>query len=1569
MIKLSWFALAVTALFSGVVPVHAATTIEREFRYPATRMKLTQNSDGTTQVVMPELQRDFTPGHPDLPLAGERVDLPDGMRVSAVEVIAVETAPLATNSRIATAQVIRPGLGPIDRTAPDPKFFTGSSALPSVLASLGAQGFERGHNVAWLQVSPVRWTPGTGLLERVDRVRVRLTLEPTTEAPLARERIVPEWEDHAVVTRPAGRTVGPTSLVRREGDASAFRPTQVPSVLGSPVAYVIITNDDMAAQFQRLADWKTQCGVPAVVRTTSFINAQYPFGADDAERIRLFIRDAYTRWGIKWVLLGGDTDVIPTRLARTEFYGGEMIACDNYFACLDRNWNADGDSLYGEAYNLSANPGDNIDLMPEVYVGRAPTVTVAQAQQFVDKSLQYEKTPVGDYEQNLLLFAEVLFPQDWSTGQLTSLDGAELVEDLLPRLNANPQVHYQRLYENYTDSRWQPGALQERRVTVLDSLDRGYNIAVHVGHGYRNVMSVGDDNLTNADAQALTNGNRLINLYAIDCTSNAIDFPCIGEAFLHAPNGGAVTNIGSTRFDFPTAGRSYQKAYFDTLYRDSITAVGAAQALSKLPFVAFSTYDGVNRWTQLTLLLLGDPELHIYLGTPRTLTVTAPGTLVISDSTFNVNVAIGGVPLYGARVTAYRPNDEFFTTLTDGAGNAVLAFRPDSTGSMTLTVTGFDCRPYQVTIPIVNSVQPTLAARPAVIDDDNAGGTIGNANGIFDAGETVDLLIPIKNNGGLSALGVTATLSTTDGLVTVVNPNVTYGTIGAGTLTSPAAGFRVSLPFSAADQREIPFNLRLVDSANRSYLESFQVVARAPDLHHYAHVINDVGGTPNGISEPGETCTYGVKLRNLGTGLAQGVTAKLRSLDGLSTVTDSTSSWGDIGTGLESQGDPLVFVPTSTSAKLQLRVSDQYGELWTQMLDLLPPPTPADLLGTGAATTIKLTWARIFSTDLLGYNVYRSSSSGGPFVRINSIPTERTAYFQDSGLLPLTRYYYKVSAVDSTGNESPLSVAQFASTNPPTHAIFPIPMGGNTPSSVAIDHVYSGYPVALVAGSDFLYCWNPDGTAPVDADGAGSTSGDFTKLGNYYAAGPSIADIDGGAKEIIAPSWYSQQVFVFDPSGNLKPGWPISTIDPVWSSVAVGDLNNDGQKELVFGSNGTKLYVFRANGTEWMDGDANPTTNGVFKVLGSDYNFGTPALADLDGNGELDIIYGSFDGYLYAWRPSGANLPGFPVNLHGPITASVAVGYLDGPGDTQLDIVVPTGGDSLFVIRADGSCKPGFPLWLKLGGSSKTPSPALADMNADGFVDIIVATTGGGIYCWNHNGILQFPWGNIRFSPLTSGATESSPVVADINGDGVPDVVMGDETGELAAMSGVDGSMLAGFPIQLDGEVRGTPAVCDCDGDGKTELVLAGWDKNLYMWDYDFPFSPAQPPAWPQFHHDAARTGVTTSPIFVGVDDPTPSTIPTAIEFAAPAPNPARVGSRMDYAIPAGHEGERFELAVYDLTGRRVQSLATGTAHSGRYSAAWNLRGADGSRADAGVYFVRFTLGSSARTRKLVIIH
>ena len=1570
LVALAFIVLASTA---------SALTIERTLTLDAAKLRVS-SSQGLTMIEALGGTHEFTPGRPDLPWVAERVDLPAGMKVTGVEVVSFQSELLRDGVRVAPAPVIRPGAGPGERTVADARAYATTGFLPEQLASVGTQGSQRGRNVAFLRIAPTRWNPSTGQLERIASVQLRLTVVDGAAPAVTRERIVREWEDELPSGIPTRALVSTSSnVVTRDAagkpQAEPFKPLQVPSVLGSPVQYVIITNDAMAPTFQQLADWKTQTGVPAVVRTLSFIRQQYPIGADDAERIRLFIRDAYSRWGVKWVLLGGDTDVIPERLGfNISFYQLEHIAADFYYSCLDGNWNANGNSEYGEGFQDEFVPGDQADLLPEVYVGRAPVSTPLEAQTFINKTSQYERTPVAGYLNKWLLFAEVLFPQPYNGGPV-DLDGAQLAEDVLPFTDRTPAIQVKRLYENFTEPTYRPGALPESKAIVLAELQTGPSLALHVGHGFRNSMSLGDATMVNSDASNLTNGNKLFNLYAIDCTSNAIDFPCIGEAFFKNPNGGAVTVVGSTRFDFPTAGRAYQQEYFRLFFQDSVSAIGELQARQKLPFVAFSFYDGVNRWTQMTLLMLGDPELRMYNGEFRTLQVNGPASFALGDSAIAVHVETGGLPLYKARVTVYKANDEFRTALTDGAGNVTLPFRPDSTGAFTLTVTAYNARPFQATLTVTASASAAVGEGALTVDDDNVGGTNGNSDCFADAGETVDLRLALRNRGGAGTTGaVAATITTTDGLVTIVNPNGVYGSIGAGATGNPVTPFRLSVPANIPDQREIPFTLILWDGA-RSWRENFQVTVRAPEPKHIEHIVTESPGNNDGRPTVGETATYVPRIRNTGSGIARGVVAKLRALNGFATVTDSVATLGDIAAFTTTQADGFVFNVTAPGALLQLEISDALQVRSTQKLDLTFPAAPFNLAGLGEADAVKLTWDPNFEADLAGYNVYRSTAPAGPFTKANIVPTERTSYYHDEALPALTRFYYRVTAVDSSGNESTAFNTISISTNPPLHAIFPVPTGGTTPSSVALEFPYSLTNGTIAAGSDVLYVLNADGSAPVDADGAGATLGDFTTRGQYYAAGPSMAVLGPAERmSFIAPCWDSAGVYVFDSNGQIRPGFPLRTPDPVWSSAVITDLDADGQMEMAFASNGNRFYVMRANGNEWMDGDANPATKGVFKVLGQPVNFGSPAAADIDNDGLPEIVYGSFDSKLYVWNPDGSNVNGFPFTANGPIWASAAIGYMDGPGDSQPEIVFASAVDSLYVLTSDGKRRAGWPKFVRTGGSSKSPSPALADMNNDGFLDVVYQSTNGGMYVFNRDGSLLPIWNNVRYSALTSAASESSPVVADINGDGFNDIVCGGEEGQLFAFSGANASVLPGFPIQLSGEIRGAPAVGDIDGDGKTEIVIAGWDKNVYVWDYDFTYSPGRTPPWPQFHHDARRTGFASAPLFVGVGDgegPTPGGRVAQLEFAPPQPNPTRTGvnrTRMWFGVPANLAGTPYDLDIYDLSGRLVQRVDSGLAPVGRFSLEWNMRDAQGQPVGGGVYFARFSLGGKSIARKLVVL-
>jgi len=306
---------------------------------------------------------------------------------------------------------------------------------------------------------------------------------------------------------------------------------------------------------------------------------------------------------------------------------------------------------------------------------------------------------------------------------------------------------------------------------------------------------------------------------------------------------------------------------------------------------------------------------------------------------------------------------------------------------------------------------------------------------------------------------------------------------------------------------------------------------------------------------------------------------------------------------------------------------------------------------------------------------------------VNAVPTDRISYFHDEALPPLTRFYYRVTNVDSSGNESvvpsnsTVSVARIAVAHhlPRAHGRHHAVVGGAR-ISVFLHHGHD-------RGRSDVLCTvlNADGSAPVDADGQGTTLGDFTMRGTYYAAGPSMSGwrrVRGcrsshrvGVQDAAADSAGST---CSTRPARCVPASRFKTQDPIWSSALITDLNNDGHMEMAFGSQGNRFYVMRENGQEWLDGDSNPATKGVFKVLGSAYNVGSPGAADIDGDGLPNIVYGSYDSKLLrVGRPTVRTSRASRSRPMVPSHAHRRSATWTGAGDVTPEIVFATASDSL----------------------------------------------------------------------------------------------------------------------------------------------------------------------------------------------------------------------------------------------------------------------------------------------------
>ena len=118
-------------------------------------------------------------------------------------------------------------------------------------------------------------------------------------------------------------------------------------------------------------------------------------------------------------------------------------------------------------------------------------------------------------------------------------------------------------------------------------------------------------------------------------------------------------------------------------------------------------------------------------------------------------------------------------------------------------------------------------------------------------------------------------------------------------------------------------------------------------------------------------------------------------------------------------------------------------------------------------------------------------------------------------------------------------------------------------------------------------------------------------------------------------------------------------------------------------------------------------------------------------------------------------------------------------------------------------------------------SPAIADIDGDGKLEIIVGSDDGKVYAINNDGTLLWSF-------TTGDRVRSSPAIADIDGDGKLEIIVGSDDGKVYAINN-DGTKLWSFTIGR--WVSSSPSIADIDGDGKLEIVIGSFDGRMYVLD------------------------------------------------------------------------------------------------------------------------------------------
>ncbi len=570
----------------------------------------------------------------------------------------------------------------IEFVPPDPRIYNSNSEFPSKSVEVISHGFMAGYHIAVLAVYPVQYLPEEKKLSFLSQIELELIYQPSERKPLSFTQRSTKAKDvyskavRSLVINPEEIDLAPQKLLS---------PT-----LESEVEYVIITTSGFAPSFQPLADWKTKKGVPAEVYTVDWITSNYS-GVDTQEKIRNFIRDMYQNHGTIWVLLGGDVDYVPHRIAWA-FYdeGGwnDEIPADYYYSDLDSNWNADGDTIYGEWE-------DEVDMYPDVFVGRVPVDNLSQVFYFINKTLEYEITPPTDYTLNILLTGEVLWSSPYTPGGVLKdfIDSAYIPD----RFDSTITKLYQSLGNLNLNS-------------FRNAFNSGQNIINHYGHGNVTSFGIGQDSWNTGNMSALTNTPYHSILYTISCLSNAFDFSdCLGESFINNTNGGGVAYIGNSRYGWgapgnPTegSGPSLDKRFFEELFVNGTHHVGKTLSDAKAYYASSAQSNQYLRWTLYALNLLGDPELPVWTDIPKQPEINCPQKILTGTQNLQVTVKNGGTPVEQALVCLSDNPVLYLRELTSDQGIASFNFEASDTGEIYFVVTAKDCLPYQDTIFVLN---------------------------------------------------------------------------------------------------------------------------------------------------------------------------------------------------------------------------------------------------------------------------------------------------------------------------------------------------------------------------------------------------------------------------------------------------------------------------------------------------------------------------------------------------------------------------------------------------------------------------------------------------------------------------------------------------------------------------------------------------------------------------------------------------------------------------------------------------------------------------------------------------
>jgi len=561
---------------------------------------------------------------------------------------------------------------------------------------------------------------------------------------------------------------------------------------------LIISYDEFSNEMAPFIEWKNKKGI-----TTEIINVS-EIGSN-ANSIKDFIEFYYQEYDdFVYLLLVGDVNQIPTPMIN----------------------GASSDPSYGY---LEGN-----DSYSEIIVGRFSANNPSQVITQVNRTLEYEKEPVGNYFSNAMGVASTQGP---GYGGYTDDQFNEFIwNDILSEFTYDS---YEGVYDG-------GGSVAE----AVSAINNGLGIINYTGHagptGWGNGAPLGVNDVNN-----LTNNTKYPFIFTVGCNPGEFNnyTECFCESWLWATdeNGpaGAIGHLGSTisqSWEPPMHGQYAMNVILTEAYNGNISrsygGITTNGCMHMNDAQGSSGTNETNHWT-----LFGDPSITIRTATPTELTVNHSDAIVIGSTELNISINSPDA------LAAFSQNGVLLSSAyADENGNVEIDLNNLELipGEYDLVITSFNTYPYESTINVVAPEGAYL-----IYEDFEL------ISGNIEYGQSSTLSLSIENVGVDYTNNIQAII-TTDNPYVILHDNIlSFEYIEAGGISQSEDTFSFSLLNSVPNGHSINFNISMGE-----WESAFSIQAIAPLFIAENPMIID--GNGDGIWDAGESAILKVDLANYG---------------------------------------------------------------------------------------------------------------------------------------------------------------------------------------------------------------------------------------------------------------------------------------------------------------------------------------------------------------------------------------------------------------------------------------------------------------------------------------------------------------------------------------------------------------------------------------------------------------------------------------------------------------------------------------------------------------------------------